>query len=64
MTNTFKISLASFDSWVNEQTSLTDDKLVHITGGARTTKAECDAAGMKWTPDKLTPKDGRGQCKA
>ena len=64
MTNTFKVSLSSFDSWVNEHASLTDDELVHVTGGARTTKAECDEAGMKWSKDKNTDKDGKGQCRA
>jgi hypothetical protein len=38
--------------------------LKQVAGGARTTKATCDAAGMTWSKDSGTAKDGMGQCKA
>jgi len=45
-------------------TTLTVDELVQITGGYRTDKKTCEDAGMKWSKDKGTEKDGLGRCRA
>lgn len=55
--NTFKPSL--------EMThALTVSDLQHLTGGSRTDKKTCEEAGMKWSADKNTEKDGLGRCRA
>lgn len=51
MTNTFK-------------TTLSVDELMQITGGSRTDKKTCEDAGMKWSKDAGTEKDGLGRCRA
>lgn len=43
---------------------LTQKDLAQVAGGARTDKATCQEAGMKWSADKNTKKDGLGQCRA
>jgi hypothetical protein len=43
---------------------LDQKSLAKVAGGARTDKATCDEAGMKWTADKGTKNDGKGKCSA
>jgi hypothetical protein len=43
---------------------LNQKALAQVAGGARTDKATCQEAGMKWSADKKTPQDGLGQCRA
>lgn len=68
MTTTFHVAsprprFSKFKPGLEMNHALSDSDLQGLTGGYRTTKEECDQAGMKWTKDKLTEQDGKGQCK-